>query len=236
MKRRFHLNSPRMGARFLDLPTRALIIGICVMGLTMGIGGRAFGITLDFASTSGATLSFYGGASPYFEFINNLSGNSFNITAVHDGAGGDTVGLLGSIAGTFAIGTVQPDNSATVANQGDLTITDKGGNPFTAKVLWYTIFSVGTVGGINDNAMVNLSNIHYSGANPDLQGWVGDQTAVVAFGFSPGKDLSVLTAEPENATSFSGNLIAVPTPSVLLLLGTGLAGLAGLRLRGRLKG
>ena len=107
MKRLFHCNSPRMGLRFLDLPKRALIIGICVLGLTMGTGGHAFGITLDFASTTGATLSFHGGiASPYFEFNNNSSGNSFSITAVHDGAGGDTVGLLGSIAGTFAIGPV----------------------------------------------------------------------------------------------------------------------------------
>jgi hypothetical protein len=225
-----------MGAKLMDLPKRALIIGMCALGLTMGNGGPASGISLDFANTPDATLSFYGGASPYFAFNNNPSGNSFTITAVHDGAGGDTVGLPGSIAGTFVIGPVQPDNSATVINQGDLTITDKDGSPFTAKVLWYTIFSVGTAGGINDDATVNLSNIHYSGANPDLQGWGADQTATVAFGFNPGKDLSALTAEPYNATAFSGTLSAVPAPAVVLLLGTGLAGLAGLRLRGRRKG
>lgn len=216
----------------MDLPKRALIIGMCVLGLTMGIGGPAFGITLDFANTPDATLSFYGGASPYFAFNNNSSGNSFTITAVHEGAGGDTVGLLGSIAGTFGIGTVS-DNSAPVSNPGILTITDTDGKPFTAQVLWYAIFSEGTLGGINDSYMVNLSDIHYSGANPDLQGWGADQTAVVGFS---GKDLSVLTAEPYNATAFSGNLSAVPAPAVVLLLGTGLAGLAGLRLRGRRKG
>ncbi len=235
MKRLFHLRSPRVGSRFLDLPKRALIIGICVIGLTMGIGGRAFGITLDFSCIPGASLSFIGGASPYFEF-KNLSGNSFQITVVPDGAAGDTVGLYGNIAGKFVIGTIS-GNSAPVSNPGILTITDKSGSPFTAQLDWVNIFTRGAIGGLNHQGTFNLTDINYTGSNPDLKDWKADRTLSVNFTFNQRMTLSQLTASgAKTSMAFSGHLSAVPTPSTVLLLGTGLMGIVGLRYRRRAKG
>ena len=236
MKRLFHFSSSRVGRRFLELRKRTLVIGICVIGLTMGIGGRAFGITLDFSCIPGASLSFIGGASPYFKFNNNSSGNSFQITVVPDGAAGDTVGLLGNIAGKFVIGTISGD-SAPVSNPGILTITDKSGSSFTAQLDWVNIFTHGAIGGINSHGTFNLTNIHYTGSNPDLKEWKADPTLSVNFTFNRRITLSQLTASgAKTSMAFSGHLSAVPTPSTMLLLGTGLMGIVGLRYRRRAKG
>ena len=235
MKRLFHFSSSRVGWRFLELRKRALVIGICVIGLTMGIGGRAFGITLDFSCIPGASLSFIGGASPYFEF-KNLAGNSFQITVVPDGAAGDTVGLYGNIAGKFAIGTIS-GNSAPVSNPGLLTITDKSGSSFTAQLDWVSIFTRGAIGALNYEGTFNLTDINYTGSNPDLQDWRADPTLSMNFTFNQRMTLSQLTASgAKTSIAFSGNLSAVPTPSTVLLLATGLMGIVGLRCRRRAKG
>ena len=155
----------------------------------MGTGGHAFGITLEFRQYHwGDPVFSRGDCQSLLRVSRNSSGNSFSITAVtwwdrrgYRGPSGKHCGVLW---------WKSRDNSATVNNPGILTITDKDDNLFTAQVSWYTIFSEDTLGGINDIPMVNLSDFHYSGANPDLQGWLADQTAVVVFS---GKDLSVLT-------------------------------------------
>lgn len=238
MKRLSQLSRPRVSWRSLALQKRALIIGLCVIGLTIGAGGSAFGITLDIANTGNAPLHFVGKTlttSAYFEFIDS-SGHSFQITD-SDGAG-DSLGLHGSISGTFNIGPVNTDGStyyADVFGTGFLTIQD-GDTPFTATVQWNEIYTYGTGGGINYNASANLSLIAYGGTRSDLQGWVADQTAVVGFTFTdPEKTLEELTTDAYNETAFHGNLSAIPVPATVLLLGTGLLGLVGLRYRRRIK-
>jgi hypothetical protein len=239
MKRLSQLSRPRASWRFLALNKRALLIGLCVIGLNIGAGGSAFGITLEIASTGNAPLHFVGKigtASAYFEFIDS-SGHSFQITG-SDGAG-DSLGLYGSISGTFNIGTVHTAGStyyADVTEIGILTILD-GATPFTATVQWNEIYTYGTGGGINYNASANLSNIAYGGTRSDLQGWIAEQTAVVGFTFTnPAKTLEDLTAPgADNSTAFGGTLSAIPVPASVLLLGTGLVGLVGLRYRRRIK-
>jgi hypothetical protein len=242
MKRSPNFCHPRVNWRSLRLKKFALLIGLGVMGLTLGTGGAALGITLDFSTTTGGYLYFVGGTSPYFEFINNSSGNSFKITGVHDGAGGNSLGLLGNISGMFDIGEVQvfafPPNPtiyfAAVTNPGLLTIKDGAGIDFTATVQWNAIRTVGTGGGINYNAFANLSDIQYGGDISDFKDWVAEQTAVV--GFTTAKTLVELTAQgADNSTAFNGTLSAVPVPASVFLLGTGLAGLVGLGYGRRIK-
>jgi len=217
---------------------RALIIGLCVIGLILGVGDSVLAITLNIASIENASLHFVGGTNPYFEFINDSSGNTFQITNVQDGAG-DSQGLYGSISSTYAIGTVTHIGSiysADVTGTGTLTIKD-GSTPFTATVEWQSIYTFGGTGGLNTDGNVNLSNIYYSGTKSDLLSFIAEQTATVSFNFVPPQTLSQLTASgADNRTSYAGVLSAVPLPSTLLLLGSGLVGLVGLRYRRKLKG
>ena len=170
---------------------------------------------------------------------------------MHDGTSGATVGLYGNISGTFDIGTVTqlgPKYTASVSGTGTLTIKD-GSTDFTAQVSWQDIYTLGATGSLNYKGSINLSDIHYSGSNADLKGWVTDPTVAVNFTFSKTRTLSQLTAiGAKNSSSFSGTLSAVqrppnsgghgavPAPSTILLLGSGLAGLIGWRYRRRAKG
>ena len=109
---------------------------------------------------------------------------------------------------------------------------------------WVDIFSVGTTGGLNYNATVNLTDRSYDGANADLIALVNGSDPVVTLSWSfptsisPQSDL--IADGTTHATSYSGafnagGYITVPVPPTLLLLGSGLLGLVGLGYRKKRK-
>ena len=83
---------------------KSLMIGLCVLALTMGSVGSAFGITLNFASVGDSQLQFVG-TGDTFSFIPSTTtspGFDFQINLSSTGPGG-AVGLVGDITGTYVI-------------------------------------------------------------------------------------------------------------------------------------
>jgi hypothetical protein len=167
-------------------------------------------ITLDFSNLTGAKIQFNGNTT--FDFVNNVSGESFNITSA-----GSSLGDLGNISGTFTIGTVVL-GVAPVNGSGTLTILDNNHVPLTGTVVWENIAEIGTLGALNIQGQLNLSSIAYAGSQPDLVALdeARQGTTAVTFQFSSPKTLSYLQTH-SISTSFSGSISAVvPEPSTLL--------------------
>jgi hypothetical protein len=187
-------------------------------------------VTLGFSSVddSNAKLVF-DGATDSFSFANALSGAgagySFSLTE-SDGAG-DSIGLFGTIQGTFNIGAVV-NGEAPVSGTGSVSI--QGG--FTADVSFDSIFKSKATGGIE--GAFNLSNINYSGSNLDLlalqAGAPGD--ANLSFTITGMSLASIVSSTTPISTSYDGEFRATSVPdggATALLLGLGMLGLTGLR-------
>lgn len=214
---------------------QGLAVGLVGLGLAT-LAGRCPAITIDFAALEHASVQFVG-TGDTFSFLAAPDGNHFVITA-SDGVG-DAVGLRGQMLGTWTIGPIVSIGGleqASVSGTGTLIIHDGLGYDLTGTLTWDTIYTFGASGGLNVTGRLNVQNISYQGSVADLQavmlhgrGWASD---VVSFQFRPSKSLTQLTTDGAiNETSFSGTLRAPDTGSSLLLLGMGLAGLAGLRRR-----
>jgi hypothetical protein len=209
-----------------------------VAGLALMAASSEAQLTLDFASNPGASIQF-NGAADSFSFNNGNNGWQWNVTSEVGGL--SAVGLNASVNnGPFSYGPITTSGSggfqvqyATVLGPlGNLVMSDGSVN-LTGTVNWIDVATYGTgVGLLNAALDINVSNIHYSGSNPDFQYLVANQPGSmdVSFQFSTSETLTQLsTGTGPYLTSYSGSISVVPEPSTLAL--TGLGGLFLLRLR-----
>ena len=197
-------------------------------------------LTLDFAANTGANVEFFGSSSE-FNFVSGNNGYQWNVT---DEVGGSSaVGLDASVLGgpfsygpiTFAgSGAFQVQYATVLGPLGTLVMND-GSADLTGTVNWIDVATYGSgAGALNASLDVNVSNIQYSGSNPDLQTLVADQPGSmdVSFQFPTSMTLAQLSSGTgPYSTSFSGSISVVPEPSMLALAGLG--GLVLLHLRRR---
>lgn len=199
-------------------------------------------VSFDFSSLGSALISFQGTGGEFDFTPDSATGFDFQIAgATGTLAGLD--GLRGNINGTFTAGlpSEPPSNrfqEAPVTGSGMLTIADSSGGLFTANIAasGYNAFTFGTVGGLNPENVVNLSDFTYVGGNPAnpsyaaLEQLVNSTSAVevVSFQFSPAEILSELESggAPHSAT-FAGTIAAIPEPSTFsAILGCAALGFA----------
>ena len=180
-------------------------------------------ITLDFSSSPGATLAFGGmslGAGNFGFTASSTPPAQFHIVS-SSSDGSAEVGDTGYITPTFTIGTITGSGSQTapVTGTGTLTINDGTPNLFTATISWFIIQSQSTQVKLNPGLAVNLSNIQYSGSQPDLRSLatIGTATDYLTATFVPAVNLSTLDGGATySTTSWSGTITAVPEQSTSL--------------------
>ena len=204
---------------------KAYISALLTLTLTTAMvhGAEIF----NFSDMVGGTIQFNGTASS-FEF--NPNTNQWSIISESGGTGSAT-GLEGTFTGgPWSYGAITSSSGVQTAtvNPGPatLTINDGAGYLATANVAWVNVTTYQGAGFLNVGAIVNLSNLAYSGANVDLMSFFSAPAGVLtlSFQYNPAMTLSQLTAgSGPYLTSFSGSLTPVPEPGVLAICGLGFA-------------
>jgi hypothetical protein len=206
-----------------------------VMGLALlltCLNASALSLILNFGPTTGSSIQF-NGIQDSFQFNPGNNGYQWYITS--ETGGTHAVGLNGSVLnGPFNYGSITTSGSgfsevqsATVLGpSGKLDINNGAGDDLTGTINWITIATYYvSVGVLNADVNVNLSDVSYSGTNPDLQSIQANQPGIVdvSFQFLPGETLSQLSSGTgPYMTSFSGSITtAVPEPASIALAGLG---------------
>jgi len=208
-----------------------------VVGLAFSTVTSHAALTLDFSSTLGSSIQFNGSASS-FQFNTSSSGQfagtQFYITSESGASTGSALGLSGVFNnGPFSYGNITSaagQQSATVTGPlASLVVSDGLGNNLTGTINWVEITTLDSVGGINADLTINLTDLAYAGINQDLKTLVAGSGGALdlTFQFSPGMTLSQLSSGRGGYdTSFSGSMsvqTAVPEVNqvyaILFLLG-----------------
>jgi PEP-CTERM motif len=202
---------------------------VSLVGLCFPSVARA-GMVLAIAADVRTDIDFQGtGTGASFVFNNNSSGDAFTITG--SSGVGDSVGLQGTIGGTFSytVGSIvtagQVQTAPVITSNGTLTITDASLISLTGTLTGIDVATIGTAGAVDVNGAINLTNVSYSGTNSDLlelknEAAAGGGIVAISFQFVPGESLTTLAASgPDQQTSYSGTITAsvVPEPASLSL-------------------
>ncbi len=217
--------------------TFAFVVSLAVIGGSYHQASAQASLDLNFSSIGQLVFS----SPSQFYFTNASSGSDFKIGSESGTASHNTsVGLLGGFSnGPFTYGTITPNGSVETAPvtgpAANFFLSDANGNMLTALVNFTDISSYGKAGGaINDVFAVNLTDVVYSGANPDLLFLQANNLASLTMSFSfasPGQTLSSLSNGSGYLTSFNGS-IAVPEPGAASLFSLGAVGLLLYRILG----
>jgi len=214
--------------------TKPLIAGI--VGLAVSAAVSQAQLSLNFSSTPGASIQFNGSADSFQFNPSTFAGLGGFYLGTQWSVGSETggvpsaLGLFGSVGnGPFNYGPITingPLQTASILGPlGNLDINDGASFDLTGTVNWEQIQTSAFAGALNAALLVNVTNLKYSGSNPDLltlvAGGVGQMN--LSFQFSPGETLSQLsTGVSPFATSYAGSISPAPEPGTVGLLVVGL--------------
>lgn len=225
---------------------------LMILGLALIAVPMAQAVELDFSSADNASIKFNatdsGGGIGTFAFTagtapnpqNPPGGNvtaDFRITLVNGGIGtavGDTATITNPIGGWVINGPIGTEAGgaqfSSVSGIGGLDILDHNGDHLTADLQWIKVETnlAATIGNLNDQLALSLTNILYGGTDTDLMA-IGN--VIFASFQTDSQSLTQLTTGEGQtlSTSYSGDI--VPVPPAVWLFGSGLLGLAGFRRR-----